>query len=59
MEDLKYFISESQRFRTAADYVEEEAMISRRGSPRAAPAAGPHFHGGGTPTQSYRWASRI
>lgn len=34
MGDLKYFISESQRFRTAADYVEEEAMISRRGSLR-------------------------
>lgn len=46
MEDLKYFISESQRFRTAADYVQEEAMISRGGSPRAAPAAGPNFHGG-------------
>lgn len=34
MEDLKYFISESQRFRTAADDVEEEAMISQRGSLR-------------------------
>lgn len=31
MADLKYFISERQRFRTAAD-CEEEAMISPRGS---------------------------
>lgn len=41
MEDLKYFISRSQRFRTAADCVEEEAMISQKGFNVLRSGAGP------------------